>query len=89
MNQMFQIRFENPNEKIQILDMILHNDIIGGVFCFKNLASSGKTVLTYTGIEARRFTILFAFFRKDKLRIRLSLVFTREYGCFLVSKREK
>lgn len=93
MNQMFQIRFENPNEKIQILneegtfmdlssDMILHNDIIGGVFCFKNLASSGKTVLTYTGIEARRFTILFAFFRKGKLRIRFSLVFTREYGCF-------
>lgn len=83
--RMFQLRFEIFNEAGALMDlsadMCLQNDIIEGIFSTKKLATSRKTVLSYDGIEPKRFAILFAFHRSGKWRACLCLLLTTEHGC--------
>lgn len=98
--RLLQIRFDNPKNKIQVLnndsgafvdvtqDTVFNNEIIEGMFTFKVL-DNGRTVLTFDSISMNRFAILFAVLVKNVWRVRFCLVMTTIDGalCFQVTKR--
>lgn len=90
MSRLLQIRFENPRNIVQMFnnangqfidlpDTIVNNDVIGGIFTFKNLPS-GKKIVSFDATSVNRFGILFAFLHNGSWRVRLSLVFTTRNG---------
>lgn len=91
MDRVLQIRFENPRNHIQVLnneignfidvygDTMFNNEVIEGIFTFKELPS-GKKLLSFDSVTINRFAILFAFLHKGSWRVRLSLVLTTQNG---------
>lgn len=86
---LFQIRFENPNQNIQILNngafedvdsnTTMMNDVIEGIFTFKTV-TSGRKVMTLNAVSMKRFSILFCFCNKNKWRARFAIIFSTKNG---------
>lgn len=89
MHRLFDLRFESPNYDIKVLrshqfidvvdQMVLNNETLEGIFTFKKVLS-GKRVISFDTISAKRFAILFAFCRNNAWRLRLCLMFTTQNG---------